>query len=93
MLQAIDNEHPETAELRTRHRSACNRVDLLYVPGHKDIPGNELADTFAKEAPRADGPPANQALPLRTAKAIIRREIGDPATTDRLASQFYAAVL
>jgi ribonuclease HI len=92
LLQAIDNEHPETAVIRSRLQSACNRVDLLYVPGHKDIPGNEMADTFAKEAARDDGPPANQALSLRTAKAIIRREIVDPPTTHRLASQFYAEV-
>jgi ribonuclease HI len=92
LLQVFDNEDPKTAEIRSRLQPACNRVDLLYVPDHKDIPGNEMADMFAKEAARGDGPPRNKALSLRTAKVIIRREIADPPTIQRLASQFYAEV-
>ena len=92
LLQAIDNDHPDTATIRSRLQRACDRIDLLYVPGHKDIPGNEMADTHAKEAALLEGPPANEAVSFRTAKAIIRREITDPATTHRLARQFYAEV-
>ena len=63
LLQAIDNNHPDTATIRSRLQGACDRIDLLYVPGHKDIPGNELADTHAKAAALLEGPPARDRRP------------------------------
>ena len=92
LLQARDNDHPETADIRGRLSNACTTIDLLYVPGHKDIPGNELADTHAKEAALIDGPPANANISFETAKAIIRREIVDQPTSHILASQAYSEV-
>jgi len=92
LLQALDNDHPETAGIRDRLQHACDKIELLYVPGHKDIPGNELADVHAKEAALLEGPPASEAVTFATAKSIIKREITDPPTTHRLARLFYAEV-
>ena len=88
----MDNDKPDTAELREELQRACGRVDLLYVPGHKDIPGNELADIHAKAAARLEHPPADEALSFRTARSIIRKEITDRPTDHELAKQFYSEV-
>lgn len=92
LLQALDNDHPDTQCIRDRLQSACSRIDLLYVPGHKNIPGNELADTHAKAAAQLDGPPADEEITFATAKAVIRSEIVDQTIEHRLARQFYAEV-
>ena len=92
LLQAIDNDKPDTAMIRTRLQQACDKIDLLYVPGHKDIPGNELADGHAKAAAALDEPYLNKALHFQTARACIRTEIKDSPTQHHLGSKFYHLV-
>ena len=92
LLQALNNDHPDTADTRNLLQSLTNiRLDLLYVPGHKDIPGNELADQHAKAAARLPDE-ADQSVPFRAAKTIIRREIKDAPPSHRLTKQFFADV-
>jgi ribonuclease HI len=85
LLQALDNDKPDTAEIRARLQQACNKIDLLYVPGHKDIPGNELADTL-------DEPFLNKPLHFTTARALIKSEIKDNPTQHHLGGKFYHLV-
>ena len=92
LLQALDNDKPDTAEIRARLQQACTKIDLLYVPGHKDIPGNELADTHAKAAAALDEPYLNKPIPFTTARAFIKSEIKDKPTQHRLGSKFYHLV-
>ena len=92
LLQALSSENPDTTDTRRLLQSlTTTRIDLLYVPGHKDIPGNELADQHAKAATRLPDE-ADQSVPFRTAKTIIRREIRDPPPCHRLTKKFYADV-
>ena len=88
----MDNDRPDTADIRRRLLHACEEVDLMYVPGHQDIPGNELADTHAKAAAGLEQPYANEAISLTTARSIIKAEINDTPTTHRIGKQFYHLV-
>ena len=67
------------------------QFDLLYVPGHKDIPGNEIADQHAKAAALLPDA-ADQSVPFRTAKTVIKREIRDPPPKHPLTKKFFAEV-
>ena len=61
------------------------------MPGHKDVPGNELADQHAKAAARLTGE-ADQSVPFRAVKTTIRREIKDPPPDHHLTKKFYSDV-
>ena len=61
------------------------------MPGHKDVPGNELADQHAKAAARLTDE-ADQSVPFRAVKTTIRREIKDPPPKHRLTNKFYSDV-
>tara|TARA_B110001454_G_scaffold192176_1_gene192306 strand:+ start:1042 stop:4992 length:3951 start_codon:yes stop_codon:yes gene_type:complete len=91
LLQAMQSRHPDTAEIRDKLQGVCEHADLLFVPGHRDIPGNELADKHAKNAATMQGRRSNS-VPMRTARTIIRKEINDGPIKHRLASKFYAKV-
>jgi ribonuclease HI len=53
-----------------------NTVRLIWVPGHHDILGNEIADELAREGSTTDLVENEPALPLTQSflKSIIRNE-------------------
>ena len=59
LLQAIENYSHDTAEIRELLPKVCDHANLMYVPGHRDIPGNEMADEHAKRAAKLTNPPDN----------------------------------
>ncbi|XKL69161.1 hypothetical protein PGB90_006930 [Kerria lacca] len=60
--------------LRQLHSRSNLQVTLAWIPGHKGIPGNNLADTAAKEVTRIN-PVPNTATPLSDIRGIIYQRI------------------
>ena len=65
----------------------------MYVPGHKDILGNELADAYAKKAARQVGLFAQDDISMEAARSAIRGGITDPPSQHRLIKDTYAKFL
>ncbi len=60
-------------EWATRERAGCARpgvVEIRWVPGHRNIPGNELADRLAKAA--CSLPPDNKEATLAAARRLLK---------------------
>ena len=77
MLQTLDNERLDHLAVRSLNKSINNfidtfavRVTLQWIPGHINIPGNERADTLAKQGTRCTQP--NIPVSYNTAKQIIK---------------------
>ena len=64
------------------------RAVIQWIPGHFNIPRNDLSDKFAKEIAqnKEDAVPP---LPYNTARAIIKKEIKDPPLTNPTVSKAY----
>ena len=78
LLQAIENLNPDTDEIRQKMESLEGSIDLMYVPGHKDVPGNELADKYAKDATKLPGQNDVGGVSMKAAKSIVNRSFKDP---------------
>ena len=89
-LKSMDALKPETAPTRQLIEQLESQVSLMYVPGHKDIPGNEIADKHAKEAAKIEGPYAKADVSLMAARSAIKREVRDKPSTHRIISKLYA---
>ena len=58
----MEKDQPDMASIYARLQQVCEKVDLLYVPGQRDILGNELADLYAKTATALDQPFAREVI-------------------------------
>ena len=50
------------------------RVIIQWIPGHSNIPGNELADIYAKEV-ALNGKAPTTPVTYNTSKSIVKTEI------------------
>ena len=82
--------NPKTDDIRREIESLDSEVELMYVPGHRDVPGNELADQYAKEAAAWAGPFARQDVSMDAARSAIKRGLTDPPSQHPLISKTYA---
>jgi ribonuclease HI len=90
LLLAIQSRNPKTDPIRRQIESLSAEVELMYVPGHKDILGNELADAYAKKAARQVGPFARDDVSMEAARSAIRGGIKDPPSHHHLIKDTYA---
>ena len=68
-----------------------SKIKVQWIPSHVDIPGNELADTAAKQAAslEEDQSQASQPISFAAVKAHIRREIVDPPISHERTAEAY----
>ena len=88
LTAALDNESPDVASLCRRLDAMDRHIDIQWVPGHMDLPGNELADKFANEATELgdDAQPTS----LKAAKAVIKRTLKDKPPSHARTAAVYA---
>jgi hypothetical protein len=55
--------------------SKCNKVTLMWIPGHQGIPGNEEADRLAKEGAVEVPPNQFPAIPFSVGKNLIKKQL------------------
>ena len=63
------------------------KITFQWIPGHADIPGNDLADAAAKAATSLDEPQAP--VSYGSACALIRAQLKDAASQHRLIKAIY----
>ena len=88
LTAALDNESPDVASLCRRLDAMDRHIDIQWVPGHMDIPGNELADKFANEATELEDDA--QPTSLKAAKAVIKRTLKDKSPSHARTAAVYA---
>ncbi len=81
LLKAIERRSLVTHHLRSLLYARPGPMNLLWIPGHKGIPGNELADTAAKAATLTNSDPPRP-ISYASARSLIRRTFTDPPPTN-----------
>ena len=88
LCTALGGASPEIDGLRLRLTTCSANMIVQWIPGHTDIPGNELADQAAKDACTLDEPPG--AISFGCTRALIKANIKDAPTTHERTKAVYS---
>ena len=88
LVISIEGRQANVSDIIGKLQQLKGRVVIQWIPGHSNIPGNDLADKYAKEIAQ-NGEAAVSPLSYNTARAIIKREIKDPPPTHPTVSKTY----
>ncbi len=88
LLKAIERPSPVTHHLRSLLNARPGPTSFLWIPGHKGITGNGLADTAAKAAALTTSDPPRPIF-YAPARSLIRRTLIDPSPTNSRTAEVY----
>ena len=88
LVIAIESRQSNVMAIVEKLQKLKGRVVIQWIPGHSNIPGNELADKYAKEVAQNGEAPITP-VTYNTAKAIIKREIKDQPPKHPIVSKTY----
>ena len=77
LCKAILGSSSDTDELKLLLSDCVPEVAIQWIPGHSDIPGNDLADACAKEAAKLEG--EGRGVSYRGIVLAVDAAICDPA--------------
>ena len=88
LVIAIESRQSNVMDIVEKLQQLTGRVIIQWIPGHSNIPGNDLADQYAKEVAQ-NGVASIAPVTYNTAKAIIKREIKDQPPKHPVVSKTY----
>ena len=86
LCMALDNYNPETDGIRDHLKDHRGKITIQWIPGHADVPGNDLADQAAKDAAMALE--ETRDISYRSACMMINQTFKDTTTHQNIKSTY-----
>ena len=90
LCQSLLGYSPVVDHLKSRLDLCAGPITIQWIPGHADVPGNEIADAAAKDATTQDGIP--RAVSLRGVLPIINQTIVDDPPDHARSAAVYSQI-
>jgi ribonuclease HI len=87
MCRALEEGSAELEELSKLINACPTKIIIQWIPGHSNIPGNELADAEAKKATEEAGP--GRPISMNSMKTVIKEIVKDGAIEHERTREVY----
>ena len=83
---ALESHNPETDGIRDLLRNHKETITIQWIPGHADVPGNDMADSVAKGASMMLDQP--RPISFRSACMVVKSTFQDTISHARIADTY-----